>query len=407
MTLTFAGIARARLGAGRRWPARTSGRRLARVADGDQTCAGGPGHRRPGGVAGRPGRRRGPGLSTAGHRSRRSGRADPAAAVPRAGAGAVRRRAPVAAGAAGPYEAWLFGRTHPLPPAGRRRSRFLARRGGPVVGRICAHHVDGDGRRLVRRLRVRRRRPCRRRPRRRGPPSRPSCGGDVALSGPATLHRRRRGRRAGLSASRGPAAPAGRSAGWYSAHLSTAGLALDRTFPRWRLVAPIVGAAGRCPRADPLPPPAGKLGRPRRLVLDGDAGASPPCPTSPPALRATLVAPAAATPPKRRSSASKATRPCSSPALLDAAAAATERSGRPGPRPVPPPTPSTSCTADSSPDLRRYGRRPRTQFEPGSALQPNRLQGSPRPAGADPVPADDCSIAASLAFVGDRWTLPR
>lgn len=168
-----------------------------------------------------------------------------------------------------PYEAWLFERAHPY----RQRAdvvRFLARRDGQVVGRACAHHVDGaeDGwfgsfevaddataaRGLVQ-----------------------AAGewvgerGATRLRGPATFTL---ADEAGVQVE-GFEHPGGTARPWhppwYVEHLLAAGLALeDRTFPRWRLA-----AAGPAPTSfhedAAVPPQAGTLAD-RRLVLTGGAG---------------------------------------------------------------------------------------------------------------------------------------
>jgi hypothetical protein len=183
-----------------------------------------------------------------------------------------------------PYEAWMFERAHPY----RRRAevvRFLARRGGRVVGRICAHHADGtadgwfgafecaDDPEAVAAL-VRAARQWAR------------LRGATSLSGPATFTVADEAGVlvAGFEHGGGTARPW--HPPWYAAHLAAAGLApLDRTFPRWRLAAwgaPTLAEDGT------LPPHAGKLAD-RRLVLGGDAGAVAAVPDIGAALRATSL----------------------------------------------------------------------------------------------------------------------
>lgn len=168
-----------------------------------------------------------------------------------------------------PYEAWLFERSHPY----RRRAevvRYLARRDGHVVGRVCAHHVAGadtawfgafeaaDDPTAVRGLLLAARQWA-------------AEQGASVLRGPATFtvadeagllvagyeHRGGTGR---------PWHPP-----WYAEHLAAAGLTpTDRTFPRWRLAAGAAAVSGLT-QGGVVPPQAGKLAD-GRLLLTGEAG---------------------------------------------------------------------------------------------------------------------------------------
>lgn len=186
------------------------------------------------------------------------------------------------------YESWLFERRHPYHQRpGVEVARFLARRGGEVVGRICAHHVEGS---------------------KTGWFGAFECAEDAAavaalvdaagewvaergavrLAGPATFT---------LADEAGVLVDGFEHAGatarpwhppWYQAHLTAAGFTPDATgsLPRWRL-ATVPGPVELHPD-DLVPPHAGRLGD-RRLALVGDAGAIAAVPNISGSLRATSL----------------------------------------------------------------------------------------------------------------------
>lgn len=187
-----------------------------------------------------------------------------------------------------PYEAWLFSRRHPYRQrAGVDVVRFLVRRGGHVVGRICAHHAAGsaegwfgafecaDDPAAVRALVGAAR-------------DWVTARGATVLRGPATFTL---ADEAGVLADGfGWAGGTGRP--WHPARyleqLQAAGLVpSERTFPRWRL-ATEGAAAGDLVRGGPAPPQAGRLTDPR-LVLQGPAGAVAAVPDVTAALRSTSL----------------------------------------------------------------------------------------------------------------------
>jgi hypothetical protein len=187
-----------------------------------------------------------------------------------------------------PYEAWLFERRHPY----HQRAevvRFLARREGTVVGRICAHLVSGaddawfgafesaDDPTAVRGLVQAASEWARER-------------GAMRVRGPATFTS---GDEAGVLVAGfehagGTARPW--HPPWYAAHLRAAGLADDdRTFPRWRLLVDRAPAGSIELREDSVAPPqAGKLGD-RRLALSGPAGSVAAVPDISGTLRTTSL----------------------------------------------------------------------------------------------------------------------
>lgn len=233
------------------------------------------------------------------------------------------------------YEVWLFERRHPYHQRdGVEVVRFLARRGGDVVGRVCAHHVEGaedgwfgafecaDDPEAVAALVDE-------------AAEWVAARGATRLSGPATFTL---ADDAGVLVD-GFDHPGGTARPWhppwYAAHLHAAGLeplgVTDRVqpgatraapspgdpevhavpaaardaaagaFPRWRLEtatpAPersdpadrcTTGSAGSMAPGGPVPPHAGKLGDPR-LVLTGDAGTIAAVPDITATLRATSL----------------------------------------------------------------------------------------------------------------------
>lgn len=184
------------------------------------------------------------------------------------------------------YEAWLFERRHPY----HRRAdvvRFLARRGGGVVGRICAHHAEGAGEAWFGAFEA--------------ADDATAVRGLVQAAGDWAAAR-------GASRLRGPATftladeagvlvqgyehAGGTARPWhpprYLEQLAAAGLERDeRTFPRWRLPARGAAAVDLAP-GGPLPPHAGKLAD-RRLVLTGAAGSVAAAPDIAAGLRTTSL----------------------------------------------------------------------------------------------------------------------
>jgi hypothetical protein len=159
-------------------------------------------------------------------------------------AGEPRWAAPVSS-----YERWLFSRSHPY---GGPRTRFLARRGGRVVGRICAHgsgcfgafDADDDPEAVA-----------------------ALVDAAAATTGPLTFTL---GDEAGVLVA-GFEHAGGTGRPWhppyYAAHLRAAGFVEgEREWPRWRV--PATATAVTLPPGDRQPPHAGRLGDPR-LVLDG------------------------------------------------------------------------------------------------------------------------------------------
>jgi hypothetical protein len=166
------------------------------------------------------------------------------------------------------YETWLFSRGHPY----RRDGdvvRFLVRRGGAVVGRICAHSVAGDERgwfgafetadeqSSVDALLDAAREWL-------------TARGCTSMSGPATFTM---ADEAGVLVD-GFDHPGGTGRPWhppyYAERLTGAGLTrTERESPRWRLDA--VAGGPKLAESGPQPPHAGRFGD-ARLALQGDDG---------------------------------------------------------------------------------------------------------------------------------------
>lgn len=187
-----------------------------------------------------------------------------------------------------PYEAWLFERRHPY----HRRAevvRYLARRDGAVVGRICTHHVSGSDDAWFGAFEA---------------ADDPTAVRGLVQASSAWGHERGAGRLRGpatftLADEAGVLVAGFEHAGgtarpwhppWYADHLRAAGLTDDaRTFPRWRVPTGGARAASTHLReGDVVPPQAGKLGD-RRLALTGPAGSVAAVPDISGTLRTTSL----------------------------------------------------------------------------------------------------------------------
>lgn len=185
------------------------------------------------------------------------------------------------------YETWLVSRRHPYRRAtGAALDRWLVRRGGRVIGRVAAHHVEGDETAWFGGF---------------------ECDDDAeavaALLDAVSAWASERG----AIVLRGPAlyTPDDGDAGmlvdgfehaggtarpwhppWYVTHLAAAGLEYaGDPLPRWRLAAsgtPSLTSGG------PVPPHAGRLADPA-LVLHGPAGDGAAVPDVTAAARATSL----------------------------------------------------------------------------------------------------------------------
>ena len=202
------------------------------------------------------------------------------------------------------YEAWLFEPRHPY----RQHAevvRFLVRRSGDVVGRICAHHgagsADGwfgalectdDAGAMALLIDAAREWVAEQGARTLAGPATFTLGDEVGVLEAGFEHRGGTGR---------PWHPP-----WYLDHLTAAGLEpLERAFPRWRLATTdrpgpgdrsTTAPAGSTAVGGPLPPHAGRLGD-RRLVLTGGTGAIAAVPDVSATLRATSLRAARRPPP--------------------------------------------------------------------------------------------------------------